>query len=89
MYSTAVCIYNLNEDAVDMLAIKFACLQTQKQGGGMLHLSPLLLIVHSSLDIFSLTLYYAILCSLHIKIKFIAFICYEICSSYNFLITCL
>jgi hypothetical protein len=29
-------------------------------------------------------LYSAILHSLHIKIKFIAYICHEICSSYNF-----
>jgi hypothetical protein len=41
----------------------------------------------SSLGIFNVMLYYAMLCSLHIKTEFIAFICHEICSSY-FSITC-
>jgi hypothetical protein len=59
-----------------------------KRISGTLHFSPLHLVFHSALCIFNLTRYYAILCSLHIKIKFIAFICYEICSSYIFLTTC-
>jgi hypothetical protein len=39
---------------------------------------------NSSLGIFSL-IYYAILCSLQIKIKFIVFAYHEICSNYTFL----
>jgi hypothetical protein len=67
------------------LAMNFACFWAEKRASGMLlHFSPLPLVVHSFLGIFNLTLCYAILCSLHIRIKFIAFTCYEICSSYNF-----
>jgi hypothetical protein len=39
---------------------------------------------NSSLGIFSL-IYYVILCSLQIKIKFSAFAYHEICSNYKFL----
>jgi hypothetical protein len=42
------------------------------------------IVSNSFLSIFNLMLYSAILHSLHIKIKFIAYICHEICSSYKF-----
>jgi hypothetical protein len=54
--------------------VKFACLRTKKRANGTLHFSPLPPVVHPFLGIFNLTLYYATLCSFHIKIQCIAFV---------------
>jgi hypothetical protein len=63
--------------------VKFACYLTEKRANGTLHFSALAMAVHSSSGIFCLTLYYAILCSLHTKIQFITFVCHDICNWYD------
>jgi hypothetical protein len=81
---------NLNVDVIEVLAlavklaVKFACFRTEKRASGRLQFRTPPLVARSSLCIFNLTLYYALLRYLHKRLKFISFICYEIYSSYTF-----